>query len=116
MLVPVKTHSSYADFSNGRDVDSALHREDGSPGWTVGWLDDSQLAVTDERITPAEYSLLAADIKAYNAALPAPPPLPLTPTEARAQRISELLIIPRSDWTVAQYRELLQLVALEQIQ
>ena len=34
-----------------------------------------------------------------------------TPTEARAQRISELLTIPRSDWTVAQQRELLQLIA-----
>lgn len=37
-----------------------------------------------------------------------PPPDPSTP---RRGRVAELLAIPRSHWTAAQYRELLQLVA-----
>lgn len=44
-----------------------------------------------------------------------PPPPPPIASSMRRVRIDELLAIPRSDWTVAQYRELLQLVAQELI-
>jgi septal ring-binding cell division protein DamX len=41
-----------------------------------------------------------------------PTTLPTTPAQTSAARRAELLAIPRSDWTTAQMRELLQLVAV----
>lgn len=77
------------------------------PVMTVeGRGDDIWLTVPDTADEPA----IAFIVQAHDPAAVRPP----TPTEIRAQRISELLAIPRSDWTVAQYRELLQLVAEEQ--
>jgi hypothetical protein len=78
----------------------------GKPVMTVEGLgDDIWLTVPDTEDEPT----IAAIIQAHDPSAEGPP----TPTEARAQRISELLTIPRSDWTVAQQRELLQLVAQE---
>ena len=42
--------------------------------------------------------------------LPPPPQIPLAPSQARIQ---ELLAIPRSSWTTAQMRELVELAAQE---
>jgi hypothetical protein len=55
----------------------------------------------------------SADIAAITAIVQAhdPTTLPPIPPTPSSQRVAELLAIPRSDWTVAQQRELLQLVA-----
>lgn len=60
----------------------------------------------------ADETAIAAVVAAHDPTIPRPP----TSREVVTQRIAELLTIPRSDWTVAQQRELLQLVAQEQIQ
>lgn len=69
--------------------------------------DDIWLTVPDN----ADETAIASVVQAHNPSAAEP----LTPTEARAQRITELLTISRSDWTTAQYRELLQLVAQGQV-
>lgn len=75
-----------------------------SPVMTVeGRGDDIWLTVPDD----ADAAAIGAVVAAHDPAAARPP----TPSQARAQRIGELLAIPRSDWTVAQQRELLQLLA-----
>lgn len=66
----VRSQASYAAFITGRDVDSALHREDGAAGYVVGIV--AALRAGDEEITAQEYEAEKAAIQAYNAALPAP--------------------------------------------
>lgn len=66
-------------------------------------------------LLPAGLEVVDADADVRVGPLLSIPPPPLAPdaTAIRRSRIAELLTIPRSDWTVAQYRELLQLVAQE---
>jgi hypothetical protein len=72
-----------------------------------GLKDDLWLTVPDS----ADATAIAATVQAHD------PAATRTPTigEERAQRISELLAIPRSDWTAAQLREIAQLTAQELI-
>jgi hypothetical protein len=64
-------------------------------------------------VAPAELEVVDADRDLRSGVLlplprTAPPP---DPTAPRRQRVAELIAIPRSDWTAAQQRELLQLTA-----
>ena len=75
--VPVKSRSAHEDFLVGRRVESALHHEDGSDGWVIGYVEDADVKIGDEIITDEEYEVLKLAIQAYNAALPPePPPVP----------------------------------------
>lgn len=87
-----------------RPVPMAAHPDHKEAVMTVqGRGDDIWLTVPDDTDETAITTVVA-----FHDPLAA---RPATPAEARAQRIGELLAIPRSDWTVAQQRELLQLVA-----
>lgn len=96
---------------NTQDRQEAVMRVEGS-GDTV-WLEVPNTADT---------AAIGVVVQAHDSLPEAPHErsesggLQLTPSEQRRSRITELLAIPRSGWTVAQYRELLQLVAQEQIQ
>lgn len=68
MQVRVKSEVSYSAFCRGRDIDSAVHREDDTPGFIIGLVDEATLQSTDIRITEAEYHILMDELKAYNAA------------------------------------------------
>lgn len=74
MLI-VRSEASYADFiQRGSDVESALHRDDGSRGFVIGYVE--VLAEDDEEITQDEYDAEAQVIRDYNATLPPTPPEP----------------------------------------
>lgn len=65
-------------------------------------------------LSPADLEVVDADSDLrVGLLLDLPPKPPRQPTAAdiRWSRITELLAIPRSDWTVAQQRELLQIIA-----
>ena len=76
----VKSSGTYNDFLKGREVESAVHREDNSTGWVVGYVATKDIKVSDTQITPTEYDSIVADIRSYNLSLPVPP-APPTPAE-----------------------------------
>lgn len=71
----VKFTGGYEAFVAGRDVDSALHYEDASNAACVGIV--PAVREGDIEISEAEYTTLATEIDAYNAALPEPEPVPV---------------------------------------
>ena len=71
----IRASVAYEAFIAGRDVDSAAHREDGSPGYCIGIV--NEVREGDEAITPTQYLAELDAITAYNAALPPPPPPPM---------------------------------------
>ena len=73
----VRSLALYQDFLKGRDVDSALHREDGAAGYCIGIV--TALRAGDEEITEQQYETEKAAIQSYNAAIPAPAPKPEPP-------------------------------------
>lgn len=78
----VSSRKKYAQFTKGRQVSDAVHREDDSPGEVVGFVDEA--GPGDTEITPTEYDAIVATVQAYNATLPQPtPPGPPDPLEAR---------------------------------
>lgn len=78
----VKFTGSYADFTTGRDMNSALHYENGSTLTSIGVVE--AVRAGDTEIYVAEYDTLKATIAAYNAAnAPAPPAPPPDVTAAK---------------------------------
>jgi|TARA_R110000824_G_scaffold28164_4_gene94867 hypothetical protein len=78
----VSSRAPYAQFTAGRSVSSAVHREDDSLGDVAGFVDEA--GPGDTEITAAEYDAIVSTVQAYNAALPQPaPPDPRDPLEAR---------------------------------
>ena len=77
----------YDAFISGRDVDSAMHREDGSEGVCVGIVGTPRAG--DEIITEQQYQSIGEEIAIYNAALPSDAPAPqLNPDTALLAAIS----------------------------
>lgn len=75
-MIIVRSILSYQDFiQRGTGVDSAMHRNDGAPGFVIGIVDAA--APDDEEITQEQYDTEAAAILAYNEALPVEPSDPI---------------------------------------
>jgi len=81
-MVPVKSEQTYEEFITGRDVDAAVHREDGSLGPVAGWVEVPR--ETDMPINEAEYEAISLGIRAHNDSLPPPPPSPTAAYRLRA--------------------------------
>lgn len=64
-------------------------------------------------LTPGELAVVDADSDLRSGSLLAVPAPPAVPPDPALVRMQELLAIPRSNWTVAQRTELLELVARE---
>ena len=73
----VRSQAAYADFIKGRDVDSALHREDGAAGYCIGIVSEARAG--DEVITQQQYDSEKAATQSYNAAIPLPAAAPTPP-------------------------------------
>lgn len=69
----VRFTGTYRDFITGRDVDSAVHYEDGSDQTNVGFV--RELKAGDVEIEEAEYESVKATIRQYNEANTPPPPV-----------------------------------------
>lgn len=69
----VRSQATYTDFITGRDVDSALHREDGAAGYCIAFVEFPRAG--DETITEQQYATEKAAIVVHNAAIPATPQL-----------------------------------------
>lgn len=101
-MILIKSTVSYNEFTSGRDVDSAVHMEDGSSGDVVGRIEEAMLRPSDLEIDESEYAQIVLQIQTYNAAnLPAP----LAPTRLAVLRgaLAEDVI------TDSELREMLQL-------
>ena len=90
----VRSSASYKEFIAGRDVDSAMHREDGGAGYCIGIVETPRAG--DEVISATQYLAEAEAIQAYNAALPPRPPKVVEPTpiEALVKAISASADLP----------------------
>jgi hypothetical protein len=64
-------------------------------------------------LTPDELAVVETDTDPRSGSLLAVPSPPEAPPDPALVRMQELLAIPRSNWTVAQRAELLELVARE---
>lgn len=83
----VRSTVPYADFIAGRDVDSALHREDGAAGYCIGVV--PAVREGDEAIDEATYAAEAEAIAAHNAALPEPDP-PASPPDVNGYLLAAM--------------------------
>jgi len=73
----IKSEVSHLEFTAGRQVRKAIHREDNSAGIIIGEVDDDKARDTDTVIDQSEYQELSVALKNINDSLPpeeTPPP------------------------------------------
>jgi hypothetical protein len=98
-LVYIRADVPYGQFSVGRDLESALHHEDGAPG-CIALVEDGDVRPSDLRIDRATYDAEALVIRSYNAALPVPPKPP-TPKDDLRTAVRAATTIPQLQAVVA---------------
>lgn len=65
----VTSEETYEAFITGRDVNEAVHNEDGTPG-CAGWVKDEDVRKTDTVVTRSGgYTARLATVMTYNAKL-----------------------------------------------
>ena len=106
----VKSSQNDGDFTKGRKVMESFTRHDDSPGYVVGVVD--MVGPNDTEISQRDYDIEVQAIKDYNATLPLVV-ANIGPRRTRLNRITAIADLGEGNWTSAELREIVHLIARE---